>query len=205
MVLKENSSFEEKLPGLYFLQKTLRFNPRKGEIHSAHDLLAHFLELISHGHLSLLQNNMVRLWDFYAPLLGIKENNPFNIIHLEGLLASFKSDSRLRVMAQYLVGFIQDLYMAFTEFLEKIKSAIDAQELDPFPFPLHLVIGPAEKTISDSEKRYRHFFQQSPNPVGQSNAIEVTAFLLNMGTPLRLVNLLNLLRFSLPNTKKWAV
>lgn len=109
LVPKENPAFEEALPVSYFLQKTLRFNPRKGEINSGEDILDHFLGLVSNGQLSLLQDNLVRVWDFYAPLLGIQENNPFSILHLEGLLASCKSENDLKVMAQYLVDFIQDI------------------------------------------------------------------------------------------------
>lgn len=178
LVPKENPVFEETLPGLFFFQRTLRFNPRKGEIQSGEDILVYFLGLISNGHLSLLQDNLVRVWNFYTPLLGIKENNPFSELHLEGLLASYKSEQALKIMAQYLVGFIQDLYMAFTEFLEKAKSAIDAHQIDPFPFPLHLALGPAENAKQEPEKKYRHFFQQSLHPTGQPNTIEETAFLL---------------------------
>lgn len=47
LVPKENPSFEEALPALFFFQRTLRFNPRKGEIQSGQDILDHFLELMS--------------------------------------------------------------------------------------------------------------------------------------------------------------
>jgi hypothetical protein len=64
LVPRENPAFELELPGLYFFQRTLRFNPRKNEIQSGQDILEHFLGLISNGHLNLLQDNLVRVWDF---------------------------------------------------------------------------------------------------------------------------------------------
>lgn len=148
LVPKGNPVFEDQLPGLYFFQRTRRFNPRKGEIRSGNDILIHFLELISNGHLDIQQEKMVRVWDFYARILDIQEDNPFSIIHLEGLLSSFKSEVRLRVMAQYLVDFIQDICMAFTEFLENAKSAINTHQLNPFPFSLHLPLGPGDYTLT---------------------------------------------------------
>jgi hypothetical protein len=175
---RENPVFDVNLPGLYFFQRNLRFNPRKDEIQSGQDILDHFLGLISNGNLSLLQENLVRVWDFYAPLLAIQESNPFSVLHLEGLLASFKSDSRLKVMAQYLVDFIQDLTMGFTEFLEKVKSVIYANQLEPFAFPLHLNLGVAEPNKKTYFKQFRHFFQKSSISVGQPKAIEEAAFLL---------------------------
>ncbi|WP_163379594.1 hypothetical protein [Cyclobacterium sp. SYSU L10401] len=178
LVPKGSPVFEDQLPGLYFFQRTLRFNPRKGEIRSGNDVLMHFLELISNGHLGILQENMVRVWDFYAPLLGIQEDNPFSIIHLDGLLASFKSDSRLRIMAQYLVDFIEDLCRAFTEFLEKTKAAIDSGQLDPFPFPLHLALGTTAKGVYGNENKYRHSFQRNTFTNAPPDILEEAAFLL---------------------------
>ena len=172
-----------------------RFNVPVKELKNTNDLFNAFLQLLDENTLKQVANAVSSCYTNYRLLLG-EENNPFGNLFdvLKDRLSFVKVTNPLFI--QYFYDWIDDIIKAYDEFRCKV---IDVQAIccpDEDLFPLHLMLGEADKdTANDAKSKYRNYFIYSPLFNGHKGLLSEVQMLFN-----RLKAIVNHYNVPNPNT-----
>ncbi len=139
-----------------------RFNVPVSDLKNTNDVFNAFLQVVDETTLKQVAEALNFSYLYYHTLLG-EENNPFGNVFNEfkNRLSFIKAANPLFI--QYFYDWIDDIIKAYDEFRCKIIDVNSVCCPDEELFPLHLMLGEANKdTLIDVKSKYRQYFIYSP-------------------------------------------
>ncbi|MEO7767506.1 MAG: hypothetical protein ABIS01_08775, partial [Ferruginibacter sp.] len=140
-----------------------RYNVPVQDLKTADDVLDAFVNLVTDAKLKTIAEVLNYCYVHYYYLLKDEPSNPF--------AAVFEKFKKLRddiitsspILIQYFYDFIDDVLKAYYEFKHKVFEVTSACCGDEMKFPLHLMLGEANKNTSTvALGNYRQYFIYSP-------------------------------------------
>ena len=139
-----------------------RFNVPVKELKNTNDVFNAFLQIVDEGTLKKLAEALNDCYIHYNPILGV-DTNPFedSFDLFKEKLEQIKNSNPFFI--QYYYDWIDDIIKTYHEFNCKIVDVHAICCPDEDLFPLHLMLGEANKDTSiDRNSRYRNYFIYSP-------------------------------------------
>jgi len=139
-----------------------RFNVPVKELNNTNDVFNAFLQLVDEGTLKKISEVLNYCYFHYKPILGVDSNPFINVFEtFKDTLEQVKNNNPFFI--QYFYDWISDIVNTYYEFKGRI---FDVQAIccpDEDLFPLHLMLGEANKdTDDDTKSKYRQYFIYSP-------------------------------------------
>ncbi|QEC53857.1 hypothetical protein EDD80_10827 [Anseongella ginsenosidimutans] len=171
-----------------------RFNVPARELKNTNDVFGAFLRIVDESTLKQLAETLNACYYRYQPVLGA-ENNPFEQVasRFNDTLSHIKTANPYFI--QYFYDWIDDIIKAYHELEYKIVDVQTECCPDRDLFPLHLMLGEANRDTTDHVRSsYRHYFIYSPLFNGQQQLVSEVRLLFK-----RLAAIIE--TFSVPHVK----